>query len=111
MAYGTGTNVEILVWGNTRPTPPASVAVALQSATTIINDALNIRTELTGDNIPPKFNDCADLLAAGIIQEARKPETKSQNTIRAEKILEGLKDETTEMSRNDPFHLSIVDDE
>jgi hypothetical protein len=111
MAYGTGTNVEILVWGNVRPTAPAVVAVALVSATTIINDELNIKTELTGNDIPPKFNECADLLAAGIIQEQRKPEAKSQNTLRAEKLLDGLKNETTESSREDDSHIAFLDNE
>ncbi len=111
MSYGTGTNVEIKVWGNTRPTPPAAVADALDTATDMIDDAMNNRVELTGDDIPPKYNKCAELLAAGIIQEARKPEVKSQNTVRGEKLLEGLKDESTESSRGDAFHLGFMDNE
>jgi hypothetical protein len=111
MAYGVGAEVEKLVWGNTRPTPPAVVATALQAATDIINDNLNIRVELTGNDIPPKFATIAQLLAAGIIQEQRKPEAKSQNTLRGEKLLDGIKDEVTESSSEDSFHLGFLDDE
>lgn len=111
MAYGVGTVVEKLVWGNVRPSAPVVVATALDTATDMINDALNIREELTGTDLPPRFAKIAELFAAGIIQEQRKPEAKSQNTMRAEKLLDGFKDESSELSRGESFHLVISDNE
>lgn len=111
MSYGVGTEVEKLVWGNTRPTPPVVVVTALTTATDIINDALNIRVELTGNDIPPRFAKIAELFAAGIIQEQRKPEVKSQNTMRAEKLLDGFKDEGSELSRGEAGSVVFLDNE
>lgn len=109
MAYGTPTTVQELVWGAAKSSVPASVTAALAAATDIINAELNIDVELTGTDIPAKFNSIANLYAAGILQEARKPEEKAQNTFKAEKLLDLIKDETTDVSRGEWGHLKYVD--
>ena len=109
MAYGTPTTVQELVWGAAKSSVPASVTSALATATIIINSALNIREELTGTDIPTQFDAIANLLAAGILQESRKPEEKAQNTFKGEQLLDEIKDEMTDVSRGEAFHLKFVE--
>lgn len=109
MPYGSATTVQELTWGAAKSTIPASVTAALLAATEIIDSELNIREELTGTDKPRAFDSIANLLASGILQEARKPEEKAQNTIKAEKLLENIRDETTEVSRGEPYHIRIVE--
>lgn len=109
MAYGTATTVQELVWGAAKSTTPASVTSALSTATIMINSALNIKEELTGTDIPTQFDAIANLLAAGILQEARKPEEKAQNTFKGEQLLDEFKDDSTEVSRGESYHMRIVE--
>jgi len=109
MAYGTATTVQELVWGAAKSSVPSSVTAALAVATEIINSTLNIKTELTGTDIPVQFNAIANLYAAGIIQEARKPEEKAQNTFKAEELLNLIKDEMTDVSRGEAYHMRFVE--
>lgn len=109
--YGDTTDVQELLWGAARPAVPPAVTTALETATDIINDELNLNKELTGNDIPPKLHKIATLLAVGILQESRKPEVKSQSTLRGETMLQRFKDDTTETSRGESVHIRILDDE
>ena len=107
--YGDATDVQELLWGAARPSVPPAITTALETATDIINDELNIDVELTGNDIPPKFHKIANQLALGILQEQRKPDIESQATKRGMSMLNKYKDDTTETSRGQSYHLSIVD--
>jgi len=109
MAYGSATSVQELTWGAAKSTVPASVTAALAVATEIINSTLNIQKELTGTDKPAQFDSIANLFASGILQEARKPEEKAQNTFKAEKLLDLIKDEMTDVSRGEAYHIRFVE--
>lgn len=109
MAYGDATKVQNLAFGGAKATVPASVATALETATEFINGELNIETELTGTDKPSWIDTIANLMAAGILQEARNPEEQSQNSRKAEKMLELHKSNTDEVSRGEPMHLGYIE--
>jgi len=109
MAYGSATTVQELAWGAAKANTPAGVTAALVTATSVINSKFNIKTELTGDALPTIFGVIANILAAGMLQEMKDPDVKSQNTIRGEAMMAEYKDETSlEDSRGEPYHMGYV---
>jgi hypothetical protein len=108
MVYGTASTVETLVYGTAKANTPAGVTSALQSATDFINAKLNIRLELTGDDLPIAFESIANQLAAGILQEQRDPRSESQRTIMGKQMLEDFKDQTTSGVRGESYHIRFV---
>lgn len=109
MAYGVASTVQELVWGAAKANTPAGVTAALVTATAIINSKFNIKTELTGDALPAIFAEMANLLAAGMLQEMKEPETKSQNTLRAEMLMTEYKDETGDVTRGESAHMAYIE--
>ena len=109
MAYGVVATVQELVWGAAKANTPAGVTSSLVTATSIINSKFNIKTELTGDDLPAIFNEMANLLAAGMLQEMKDPEVKSQNTIRGEMLMTEYKDETGGETRGESYHTAYVE--
>lgn len=109
MVYGTSTTVQSLVWGSAKANAPVGVTSALQSATDYINFKLNIKTELTGDDLPTAFESIANQLAAGILQEQRDPSNESQRTIMGKQMLEDFKDETSFSTRGESYHMGYID--
>jgi len=109
MAYGTASTVQELVWGAAKANTPAGVTSALASATDFINAKLNIRTELTGDDLPTIFDSIANQIAAGILQEQRDPRQESQRTVMGKQLLRDYMDETTTKTRGRSYHMGYVD--
>jgi hypothetical protein len=109
MAYGSATTVQELVWGTAKANTPAGVTSALSSATDYINAKLNIRTELTGDDKPTIFDNIANQLAAGMLQEQRDPRQESQRTVMGKAMLKDYMDDTTHKTRGESYHMGYVD--
>jgi hypothetical protein len=109
MVYGTASTVETLVYGTAKATTPAGVTSALQTATDYINAKLNIRVELTGDDLPVAFESIANQLAAGILQEQRDPRSESQRTIMGKQMLDDFRDDTTSSVRGESYHIRFVE--
>ena len=107
MVYGTAATVETLVYGTAKAVTPTGVTSALQSATDFINVKLNIRTELTGDNLPVAFESIANQIAAGMLQEQRDPRAESQRTIMGKQMLDDYMDQSTS-SRGESYHIRFV---
>lgn len=109
MAYGTANTVMELVWGSVKANVPSGVTSALISATDIINSKLNIKVELTGDDLPTQFDSIANQLAAGMLQEQRDPKIKSQRTLTGESLLKDYMDDSNSTSRGESYHMRIVE--
>lgn len=109
MAYGNAIDVQELVWGTAKANAPAGVTTALESATSKINIALNIRVELTGDDLPSEFTSIANNLAAGILQEQRDPRQESQRTIMGKQMLNDYRDQTSSKTRGESYHIGYVE--
>jgi len=109
MSYGSATTVQELVWGAAKANTPASVTSALVSATDYINAKLNIREELTGDDLPTEFTSIANQLAAGMIQEQRDPDNESQRTIMGKELLKEYMDDSNSTTRGQSYHTRIVE--
>ena len=109
MVYGVAATVQKLVWGAAKSTVPDSVTEALVVTTIMINAELNLRKDLAAGDKPATIDAISNLLAAGMIQEQREPKEKSQNTIKGEKLLEKFKDQTTGITRGEPYHIKIVE--
>ena len=107
MVYGTAATVETLVYGTAKAVTPTGVTSALQSATDFINVKLNLRTELTGDNLPVAFESIANQIAAGMLQEQRDPRAESQRTIMGKQMLDDYMDQSTS-SRGESYHIRFV---
>ena len=107
MVYGTAATVETLVYGTAKAVTPTGVTSALQSATDFINVKLNLRTELTGDNLPVAFESIANQIAAGMLQEQRDPRAESQRTIMGKQMLDDFMDQTTSI-RGESYHIRFV---
>jgi len=107
MVYGTAATVETLVYGTAKAVTPTGVTSALQSATDFINVKLNLRTELTGDNLPVAFESIANQIAAGMLQEQRDPRSESQRTIMGKQMLDDYMDQSTS-SRGESYHIRFV---
>ena len=69
MVYGDTSEVQKLLWVILKASTPANFTSELQVATTRINSVLNLQTDLT--TVPERIKTIAELLAAGLIQEAR----------------------------------------
>lgn len=109
MAYGSAVTVQELIWGTAKANTPAGVTAALVGATDLINSEFNIKTELTGDDLPSIFTSMANFLAAGMIQENKEPDVKSQYTMRAETLMQKYRDQTGSKSRGEPNHMAYVE--
>ncbi len=109
MVYGDATKTQNLAFGGAKTTVPASVNTALETATVFIDGMLNIDKELTGTDKPSWIDTIANLMAAGILQEQREPDVQSQNSIKANKLLESHLDDTTEVSRGESMYLGYVE--
>ena len=107
MVYGTAATVETLVYGTAKAVTPTGVTSALQSATDFINVKLNLRVELTGDNLPVAFESIANQIAAGMLQEQRDPRAESQRTIMGKQMLDDYMDQSTS-SRGESYHIRFV---
>ena len=108
MVYGTAATVETLVYGTAKATTPTGVTSALQSATDFINAKLNIRLELTGDDLPAAFESIANQIAAGILQEQRDPRAESQRSIMGKQMLMDYKDDSNSTTRGESYHMRFV---
>ena len=108
MVYGTAATVETLVYGTAKAVTPTGVTSALQSATDFINAKLNIRVELTGDNLPTQFESIANQLAAGMLQEQRDPRGESQRTVMGKQMLDDYKDDSNSTTRGESYHMRFV---
>lgn len=109
MVYGVAATVQKLVWGAAKATTPDSVTEALVVSTIIINGELNLRVDLATGDKPAIIDTISNLLAAGIIQEQRKPEEESQNTKRGMELLKNYKDQSVGVTRGEPYHIKIVE--
>lgn len=109
MAYGDSTKTQNLAFGGAKTTTPPSVDTALETATVFINGMLNIDKDLTGDSKPSWIDTIANLMAAGILQEQREPDVQSQNSIKANKLLESHMDDVTEVSRGESMYLGYIE--
>ena len=109
MVYGNATDVQELVWGAAKANTPAGVTTALETATDYINGTLNIRVELTGDDLPTIFTSIANQLAAGMLQEQRDPRQESQRTIMGKQLLKDFMDSSTTKTRGESYHMGYVD--
>ncbi len=90
MVYGDTSEVQKLVWGNVKASTPANVTSALQVATTRINSVLNLQTDMS--TVPERIKTIAELLAAGLIQEARTGR-ESTFVLQAMEILNAVRDQ------------------
>ena len=91
--YGTNAAVQKLVWGESDTTKDNGTAQARASATQIINSYLNRTTDITTPGA--SVTECANLLSAGIIQNAANPERESKFYTTGMKLLELLKGDVT----------------